>query len=303
MPVVFAANALRGKTHAVCRICPCLFKAVAWEPTDHWGGGELDSLWTTCNPPPHPPAPKKSSCICNNFRFIICREDLLLLLLAASGLCGMIKSPLSPLYEASWSPSHSALCLQEIINNTSLAELEKRLKETPFSPPKVGKSTQSTPFCQASGGSGPAPMEGCCWSPPSAPMLGFDRKRLSNSVIGRLVGVRRSRGDGEVRRTCAGNIGGGFPGGGGCFLSYCCDFQLFPSGSRLTSLVLSLVLSLLESAEGFPSYSTASEQLHEAGYDAYITGLCFIAMANFLGTLLATRSGSLHLPRPLAGWM
>uniref|UniRef100_A0A8C0B8J4 Poly(A)-specific ribonuclease PARN n=1 Tax=Buteo japonicus TaxID=224669 RepID=A0A8C0B8J4_9AVES len=71
------------------------------------------------------------------------------------------------------------LFLQEIINNTSLAELEKRLKEVPFSPPKV------------------------------------------------------------------------------------------------------------ESAEGFPSYDTASEQLHEAGYDAYITGLCFISMANFLGSFLS----------------
>lgn len=30
--------------------------------------------------------------------------------------------------------------LQDIINNTSLAELEKRLKETPFNPPKVGKN-------------------------------------------------------------------------------------------------------------------------------------------------------------------
>lgn len=40
----------------------------------------------------------------------------------------------------------------------------------------------------------------------------------------------------------------------------------------------------LESAEGFPSYDTASEQLHEAGYDAYITGLCFISMASYLGT-------------------
>uniref|UniRef100_A0A8C6A1B4 Poly(A)-specific ribonuclease PARN n=1 Tax=Marmota marmota marmota TaxID=9994 RepID=A0A8C6A1B4_MARMA len=69
--------------------------------------------------------------------------------------------------------------LQDIINNTSLAELEKRVKETPFSPPKV------------------------------------------------------------------------------------------------------------ESAEGFPSYDTASEQLHEAGYDAYITGLCFISMANYLGSFLS----------------
>ncbi|KAG2455827.1 NAGAB acetylgalactosaminidase, partial [Polypterus senegalus] len=41
----------------------------------------------------------------------------------------------------------------------------------------------------------------------------------------------------------------------------------------------------VESAEGFPSYNTASEQLHEAGYDAYITGLCFISMANFLGNI------------------
>ncbi|XP_009897136.1 poly(A)-specific ribonuclease PARN [Dryobates pubescens] len=43
----------------------------------------------------------------------------------------------------------------------------------------------------------------------------------------------------------------------------------------------------VESAEGFPSYDTAAEQLHEAGYDAYITGLCFISMANFLGSFLS----------------
>ncbi|XP_048350250.1 poly(A)-specific ribonuclease PARN isoform X2 [Sphaerodactylus townsendi] len=43
----------------------------------------------------------------------------------------------------------------------------------------------------------------------------------------------------------------------------------------------------VESAEGFPSYDTASEQLHEAGYDAYITGLCFISMASFLGSFLS----------------
>ncbi|XP_054635744.1 poly(A)-specific ribonuclease PARN isoform X2 [Dunckerocampus dactyliophorus] len=41
-----------------------------------------------------------------------------------------------------------------------------------------------------------------------------------------------------------------------------------------------------EAAEGFPSYNTAKEQLHEAGYDAYITGRCFISMANFLGSFL-----------------
>ncbi|MFT7798837.1 poly(A)-specific ribonuclease PARN isoform X1 [Arapaima gigas] len=42
----------------------------------------------------------------------------------------------------------------------------------------------------------------------------------------------------------------------------------------------------VDSAEGFPHYDTATEQLHEAGYDAYITGLCFISMANYLGTFL-----------------
>uniref|UniRef100_A0AAZ3R1A9 Poly(A)-specific ribonuclease RNA-binding domain-containing protein n=1 Tax=Oncorhynchus tshawytscha TaxID=74940 RepID=A0AAZ3R1A9_ONCTS len=42
-------------------------------------------------------------------------------------------------------------------------------------------------------------------------------------------------------------------------------------------------------AEGFPSYDTAQEQLHEAGYDAFITGLCFISMANYLGTAFYTR--------------
>ncbi|XP_067115164.1 poly(A)-specific ribonuclease PARN [Osmerus mordax] len=42
----------------------------------------------------------------------------------------------------------------------------------------------------------------------------------------------------------------------------------------------------VETAPGFPSYDTSQEQLHEAGYDAYITGLCFISMANYLGTFL-----------------
>ncbi|XP_064633284.1 poly(A)-specific ribonuclease PARN-like isoform X2 [Lineus longissimus] len=36
-------------------------------------------------------------------------------------------------------------------------------------------------------------------------------------------------------------------------------------------------------AENFPSYDTQTEKLHEAGYDAYITGLSFIGLANYLG--------------------
>ncbi|XP_053327532.1 poly(A)-specific ribonuclease PARN [Spea bombifrons] len=47
----------------------------------------------------------------------------------------------------------------------------------------------------------------------------------------------------------------------------------------------------VDSADGFPSYNTASEQLHEAGYDAYITGLCFISMANYLGSFLSPPKG------------
>uniref|UniRef100_A0A8K9XIC2 Poly(A)-specific ribonuclease PARN n=1 Tax=Oncorhynchus mykiss TaxID=8022 RepID=A0A8K9XIC2_ONCMY len=46
--------------------------------------------------------------------------------------------------------------------------------------------------------------------------------------------------------------------------------------------------------EGFPSYDTAQEQLHEAGYDAFITGLCFISMANYLGTFLTPPRA--HIP-------
>ncbi|XP_073334194.1 poly(A)-specific ribonuclease PARN [Pagrus major] len=47
----------------------------------------------------------------------------------------------------------------------------------------------------------------------------------------------------------------------------------------------------VETAEGFPSYDTAQEQLHEAGYDAYITGLCFVSMANYLGSFLTPPKG------------
>uniref|UniRef100_A0A0L8HVV5 Poly(A)-specific ribonuclease PARN n=1 Tax=Octopus bimaculoides TaxID=37653 RepID=A0A0L8HVV5_OCTBM len=34
--------------------------------------------------------------------------------------------------------------------------------------------------------------------------------------------------------------------------------------------------------EEFPKYDLENQQLHEAGYDAFITGLCFIGMANYL---------------------
>ncbi|NWX27914.1 PARN ribonuclease, partial [Notiomystis cincta] len=83
-----------------------------------------------------------------------------------------------------------------------------------------------------------------------------------------------------------------------CFVSRLLDTKLMASTQPFKEIINNTSLAELEkrlkevpfsppkveSAEGFPSYDTASEQLHEAGYDAYITGLCFISMANFLGT-------------------
>lgn len=31
------------------------------------------------------------------------------------------------------------------------------------------------------------------------------------------------------------------------------------------------------------SYTRCNQKIHEAGYDAYMTGLCFIALSNYLG--------------------
>ncbi len=101
-----------------------------------------------------------------------------------------------------------AFVSQELITNTSLAELEKQLKESPFKSPQVGK-----------------------WIHQHSP------EPLSNYQV------------------------------------------LLTPFFFLTSFVS----FLSETAEGFHSYDTAQEQLHEAGYDAYITGLCFISMANYLG--------------------
>lgn len=61
---------------------------------------------------------------------------------------------------------------------------------------------------------------------------------------------------------------------------------------RLTAALTTVMFcpSSSETAEGFPSYDTAQEQLHEAGYDAFITGLCFISMANHLGNVQLYRT-------------
>uniref|UniRef100_UPI00358F9CEC poly(A)-specific ribonuclease PARN-like n=1 Tax=Myxine glutinosa TaxID=7769 RepID=UPI00358F9CEC len=62
-------------------------------------------------------------------------------------------------------------------------------------------------------------------------------------------------------------------------------FSLCPFDPDICSQTYSICLEP-ESPENFPAYNTATEQLHEAGYDAYITGLSFITMANYLGTFM-----------------
>lgn len=69
-----------------------------------------------------------------------------------------------------------------------------------------------------------------------------------------------------------------------------CQSQQFKD--RVSSSNLSVLLDIMgkfpfsipdvEAIEG-RSYSTLTDKTHEAGYDAYITGLCFIAMSNYLG--------------------
>ncbi|KAM9454570.1 poly(A)-specific ribonuclease PARN isoform 2-T2 [Clarias gariepinus] len=85
-----------------------------------------------------------------------------------------------------------------------------------------------------------------------------------------------------------------------CVFPWLLDTKLMASTQPFKELITNTSLAELEKqlkekpfkaprvewSEGFQSYDTASEQLHEAGYDAYITGLCFISMANFLGSFL-----------------
>ncbi|XP_018310858.1 poly(A)-specific ribonuclease PARN isoform X2 [Mycetomoellerius zeteki] len=54
----------------------------------------------------------------------------------------------------------------------------------------------------------------------------------------------------------------------------------------------------VEPVEG-RSYSVSREKSHEAGYDAYITGLCFIALSNYLGTLQNSENATVLANSPL----
>lgn len=52
---------------------------------------------------------------------------------------------------------------------------------------------------------------------------------------------------------------------------------------------------IVDPAPGLPAYSLDAQRPHEAGFDAFITGISFICMANFLGESV---SSSPHLPPP-----
>uniref|UniRef100_A0A8D3DJF6 Poly(A)-specific ribonuclease PARN n=1 Tax=Scophthalmus maximus TaxID=52904 RepID=A0A8D3DJF6_SCOMX len=78
-----------------------------------------------------------------------------------------------------------------------------------------------------------------------------------------------------------------------CVFPRLMDTKLMASTQPFKELITNTSLAELEKQlkekiffTGFLSYDTAQEQLHEAGYDAYITGLCFISMANYLGSFL-----------------
>lgn len=40
------------------------------------------------------------------------------------------------------------------------------------------------------------------------------------------------------------------------------------------------------SADGFPSYDLGDKKAHEAGFDSFLTGLCFASMLRYLSKYL-----------------
>ncbi|GAB6021420.1 Poly(A)-specific ribonuclease pnldc1 [Chamberlinius hualienensis] len=80
----------------------------------------------------------------------------------------------------------------------------------------------------------------------------------------------------------------------------------FPFKERITKTNLGDLVKILNNSpfqipdiapsEGFEGYNTSEEQLHEAGYDAFITGLCFTSMAGYLGRFPVPKAqNSFHL--------
>ncbi|XP_018342732.1 PREDICTED: poly(A)-specific ribonuclease PARN-like isoform X1 [Trachymyrmex septentrionalis] len=85
-----------------------------------------------------------------------------------------------------------------------------------------------------------------------------------------------------------------------------CQSQHFKElvGSSNLNLLIDIVskppfcIPDIENVEGC-SYSMSREKYHEAGYDAYITGLCFIALSNYLGKLQHTENAMVLANSPL----
>jgi len=50
------------------------------------------------------------------------------------------------------------------------------------------------------------------------------------------------------------------------------------------------MLIFAECEEEGHGYTTLTDKYHEAAYDAYVTGLCFISMANYLGNYFTVHS-------------
>ena len=50
-----------------------------------------------------------------------------------------------------------------------------------------------------------------------------------------------------------------------------------------TFLYLHIIITRPDLAEGHEAYKDGGGQLHEAGYDAFVTGSCFAHMVRYLG--------------------
>jgi len=74
-----------------------------------------------------------------------------------------------------------------------------------------------------------------------------------------------------------------------------CD-KLFAENSvvitlRKSSLLFALSACAVDDAGDLSSYNTETLRLHEAGFDAFLTGLCLVNMTNYLGQFVLLFSG------------
>ncbi|XP_034937449.1 poly(A)-specific ribonuclease PARN-like isoform X3 [Chelonus insularis] len=90
------------------------------------------------------------------------------------------------------------------------------------------------------------------------------------------------------------------------------DTKILSQSSQLKDLIPSSILCYMLDTVNQPpfslpeiipvenrSYKVSAEVYHEAGYDAYVTGLCYIAMANYLGSLESTKISTILPDSPV----